>query len=66
VKELRHWEFDPSQDNAAYGTAADIARAARRWVNAGAGTIVLQPAAEVDIESFAAFIGSEVQPLLKV
>jgi alkanesulfonate monooxygenase SsuD/methylene tetrahydromethanopterin reductase-like flavin-dependent oxidoreductase (luciferase family) len=64
VRELKHWDLDPAQDVAAVGTAADIALAARRWVTAGADTIVLQPAADTDIESFAAFIGSEVQPLL--
>jgi alkanesulfonate monooxygenase SsuD/methylene tetrahydromethanopterin reductase-like flavin-dependent oxidoreductase (luciferase family) len=65
VRELKHWDLDPAQDVAAFGTAADIALAARRWVTAGADTIVLQPAADTDIESFAAFIGSEVQPLFK-
>ena len=65
LQEMQHWDFDPAQDIAAFGTAADIARAARRWVDAGADTVVLQPAAGADIESFTAFIGSEVQPLLK-
>jgi alkanesulfonate monooxygenase SsuD/methylene tetrahydromethanopterin reductase-like flavin-dependent oxidoreductase (luciferase family) len=65
LRELQHWDYDAAQDVAAFGTAADIARAASRWVTAGADTVVLQPAADTDIESFAAFIGSEVQPLLK-
>jgi alkanesulfonate monooxygenase SsuD/methylene tetrahydromethanopterin reductase-like flavin-dependent oxidoreductase (luciferase family) len=65
LRELKHWDYDPGQDVAAFGTAAEIARAARGWVTAGADTVVLQPTADSDIESFAAFIGSEVQPLLK-
>jgi alkanesulfonate monooxygenase SsuD/methylene tetrahydromethanopterin reductase-like flavin-dependent oxidoreductase (luciferase family) len=62
--ELRHWDFDPADDVAAYGNATDIAMAARRWLAAGADTVVLQPSAEADVESFVTFVGSEVQPLL--
>jgi len=51
----------------ARNTAAEIATAARRWVSAGADTVVLQPPSDAatDVASFATFIGSEVQPLLK-
>lgn len=66
-REVRQQDFEWSDDIAAFGTAGEIADAARRWVTAGADTIVLQPPsdADTDIASFAAFIGSEVQPLLK-
>jgi alkanesulfonate monooxygenase SsuD/methylene tetrahydromethanopterin reductase-like flavin-dependent oxidoreductase (luciferase family) len=64
LDELRHWDFDPADDVAACGNATDIAMAARRWLAAGADTIVLQPSAEADVESFVTFVGSEVQPLL--
>ena len=49
---------------AAHGTAAEIADAARQWVDAGADTIVLQPPAEEDFVRFVSFIGSEVRGLL--
>jgi alkanesulfonate monooxygenase SsuD/methylene tetrahydromethanopterin reductase-like flavin-dependent oxidoreductase (luciferase family) len=62
--ELEHWNLDPAQPVTASGTAADIARTVQRWIDAGADTIVLQPTADTDIESFAMFIGTEVQPLL--
>ncbi|BBY65552.1 LLM class flavin-dependent oxidoreductase [Mycolicibacterium helvum] len=64
LAEVKHWEFDPTLDITAHGTAAEIAHAARRWVDAGADTIVLQPTAGADIEAFATFVGSDVQPLL--
>jgi alkanesulfonate monooxygenase SsuD/methylene tetrahydromethanopterin reductase-like flavin-dependent oxidoreductase (luciferase family) len=66
-REVRQQDFEWSDDIAALGTAAEIASAARRWVTAGADTVVLQPPSDTDtdIASFAAFIGSEVQPLFK-
>jgi alkanesulfonate monooxygenase SsuD/methylene tetrahydromethanopterin reductase-like flavin-dependent oxidoreductase (luciferase family) len=66
-REVRQQEFDWAEDLAAFGTANEIARSAHRWVSAGADTVVLQPPSDTDtdIASFAAFIGSEVQPLLK-
>ncbi len=65
LDEIRHWNLDPADDVAVSGTAEEIANAARRWVEAGADTIVLQPTADTDIESFASFIGAEVQPLIQ-
>jgi len=66
-REVRQQDFEWAEDIAAFGTAAEIAGAARRWVTAGADTVVLQPPSDTDtdIAAFAAFIGSEVQPLLK-
>jgi alkanesulfonate monooxygenase SsuD/methylene tetrahydromethanopterin reductase-like flavin-dependent oxidoreductase (luciferase family) len=66
-REVRQQDFEWAEDIAAFGTAAEIASAARRWVTAGADTVVLQPPSDTDtdIAAFAAFIGSEVQPLLK-
>lgn len=66
-REVRQQDFKWSEDLAAFGTAAEIAGASRQWVAAGADTVVLQPPsdADTDIASFAAFVGSEVQPLLK-
>jgi len=65
LEEIRHWELDPAADVAAYGTPAEIARAADRWIEAGTDTIVFQPAADVDIREFIAEIGGSVQPLMR-
>jgi alkanesulfonate monooxygenase SsuD/methylene tetrahydromethanopterin reductase-like flavin-dependent oxidoreductase (luciferase family) len=62
--EVKHWGLDPAQEITVRGAAADIARAARRWIDAGADTVVLQPTAGADFEAFAAFVGTEVGPLL--
>ncbi|MCV7228807.1 LLM class flavin-dependent oxidoreductase [Mycolicibacterium komossense] len=64
VAEVQHWNFDSTQDVTAHGSANEIAVAARRWIDAGVDTIVLQPTADADIESFVRFIGTEVRPLL--
>lgn len=65
LEEIRHWELDPAADVAVYGTPAEIARAADRWIEAGTDTIVFQPAADADITEFVAAIGGSVQPLLQ-
>ena len=65
VDEIRHWKLDPAADVAAYGTPAEIARAAGRWIQAGTDTIVFQPAADVDPKEFIAEIGGSVQPLMR-
>jgi alkanesulfonate monooxygenase SsuD/methylene tetrahydromethanopterin reductase-like flavin-dependent oxidoreductase (luciferase family) len=65
MRELELWQLDATQDVAAFGSAEDIARSVRDWLAAGADTVVLQPAADVDIESFITFVGSEVAPMLK-
>jgi len=66
-REVRQQDLEWAEDIAAFGTAAEIASAARRWVTAGADTVVLQPPSDTDtdVAAFAAFIGAEVQPLLK-
>jgi alkanesulfonate monooxygenase SsuD/methylene tetrahydromethanopterin reductase-like flavin-dependent oxidoreductase (luciferase family) len=63
-RELEAWQYDPAKDVAAFGNAAEVAAALRRWIAAGADTVVLQPAADVDLEAFVAFAASEVAPLL--
>lgn len=62
--ELAYWPLDESADLAAYGTPAQIAAAATRWIDAGADTIVFQPTADADVEAFVDVIGRHVQPLL--
>jgi alkanesulfonate monooxygenase SsuD/methylene tetrahydromethanopterin reductase-like flavin-dependent oxidoreductase (luciferase family) len=47
------------------GDAAAIAAAVRRWADAGADTVVLQPTAdEPDPEGFVRFVATEVRPLV--
>lgn len=63
--ELRLWEIDPREDVGAAGGAEEIAATVRRWVDAGADTVVLQPTRdEPDVEAFVRFIAQEVAPLL--
>ncbi|MGG7100210.1 LLM class flavin-dependent oxidoreductase [Rhodococcus sp. 24CO] len=53
------------EDAIAVGTAADVAAAARRWADAGATTVVLQPTVdEPDVREFIRLVAQEVQPLL--
>jgi len=65
LKEIKHWGFDAENDVGVHGTAEEIAAAARRWIDAGADTIVLQPSAEAPIEEFVRFIGAEVCPRMR-
>jgi alkanesulfonate monooxygenase SsuD/methylene tetrahydromethanopterin reductase-like flavin-dependent oxidoreductase (luciferase family) len=55
---------DFSSDLVVYGSPERIAQGARRWIAAGADTIVFQPPAGIDIRAFIDTIGSRVQPLL--
>ncbi len=64
--EQRAWGFDPAQDVGVAGDAATVADAVRRWADAGADTVVLQPTSdEPDVEGFLRFAGGEVQPLVR-
>jgi alkanesulfonate monooxygenase SsuD/methylene tetrahydromethanopterin reductase-like flavin-dependent oxidoreductase (luciferase family) len=67
-REIAHWGFDetrPATDFAVYGEPAEIAAATRRWVSAGAGTVILQPTAEADIRAFVDIVGTQIRPLLQ-
>lgn len=64
--EIEHWELDPADDVGVAGDAGEVAAGARRWAEAGAATVVLQPAAGADIEGFVRFVGAEVRPMLAV
>ena len=52
-------------DLVVHGTPEQIAAGARRWVDAGADTIVFQPPAGPGVDDFIRFIGAQVQPLLQ-
>jgi len=63
--ECRRWGFEPSDDIGAAGDAATIAAAVRRWADAGADTVVLQPTADdPDPVGFIEFIAGQVRPLV--
>ncbi len=63
-REKVYWGYDEHADTAVFGDAAAIAKGARKWVAAGADTVVLQPTAEADLEQFLTVVSTEVQPLL--
>ncbi|MGB9375212.1 MAG: LLM class flavin-dependent oxidoreductase [Jiangellales bacterium] len=63
--ELRQWGFDESADVGLAGDAEQVADGVRRWADAGADTVVLQPAGDdPDPEAFMHTAGAEVRPLL--
>ncbi len=63
--ELRRWEFDVTADVGLAGGAEQVADGVRRWVDAGADTVVLQPAGDdPDPETFMHTVGTKVSPLL--
>ncbi len=64
VAELATWPDGIPVDATVSGDAAAIAAAARRWADAGADTVVLQPTADADPAEFARFAGEHVRPLL--
>lgn len=66
ARELARWSFDaPAADVSVAGSAADVAHAVRRWAEAGADTVVLQPTAdEPDPEGFVRFVAQDVRAAL--
>lgn len=62
--EIEQWGFDPAAEVGVAGDARAVAAGVRRWVQAGADTVVLQPSADADIADFARFVGREVRPEL--
>jgi alkanesulfonate monooxygenase SsuD/methylene tetrahydromethanopterin reductase-like flavin-dependent oxidoreductase (luciferase family) len=63
--ELRHWGFDESAGVGLAGTAEQVADGVRRWADAGADTVVLQPAGnDPDPEAFMHTAGTQVRPPL--
>ncbi|WP_426564600.1 LLM class flavin-dependent oxidoreductase [Angustibacter sp. McL0619] len=66
-REYARWGgLDPSSDIGVAGDAADVAAAARRWVDAGVTSVAFQPTAdEPDLEGLARFLGTEVRPLVE-
>ncbi len=64
-RDYARWEVDPTKDVGVAGDAEAVAAAVRRWADAGATTVVIQPTMdEPDIEGFLRFVTTEVRPLL--
>lgn len=64
--ELRRWGREPSADLGVAGDARAVATAVRRWADAGADTVVLQPTADdPDPEGFVRFVAEDVRPLVR-
>jgi len=62
--ERRSWGY-PDGDTAIAGPAEVVADAVRRWADAGADTVVLQPTADdPDPEGFVRFVAEQVRPLV--
>jgi alkanesulfonate monooxygenase SsuD/methylene tetrahydromethanopterin reductase-like flavin-dependent oxidoreductase (luciferase family) len=63
--ECRRWGRESTSDIGVAGDAAAVAEAVARWAEAGAGTVVLQPALdEPDPAEFLRFAAEEVRPLV--
>jgi alkanesulfonate monooxygenase SsuD/methylene tetrahydromethanopterin reductase-like flavin-dependent oxidoreductase (luciferase family) len=62
--EAEYWKMDPSDDLGVYGSAADIAAGAQRWIGTGVDSVVFQPTGSADPEAFVDLIGRQVRPLL--
>jgi alkanesulfonate monooxygenase SsuD/methylene tetrahydromethanopterin reductase-like flavin-dependent oxidoreductase (luciferase family) len=60
------WGYEEGRDCYAVGDAPAVAAAVRRWAEAGADTVVLQPTPDdPDPEGFMRFAAQEVAPLIR-
>jgi alkanesulfonate monooxygenase SsuD/methylene tetrahydromethanopterin reductase-like flavin-dependent oxidoreductase (luciferase family) len=64
--ECARWGYESTMDVSVVGDAEQVAAEVRRWADAGADTVVLQPTPDdPDPEGFMHFVGAEVAPLLR-
>lgn len=63
--ECERWSFPVSADTGVAGDAEAVAAAVRRWADAGADAVILQPPQdEPDLPAFARFAAQQVRPLV--
>lgn len=63
--ECARWSFPVSSDTGVAGDAEAVAAAVRRWADAGADAVILQPPQdEPDLPGFARFAAEQVRPLV--
>lgn len=63
--EQRQSGYDPTPDTGVAGDAQAVSDAVKRWTEAGADTVVLQPTVDdPDPEGFLRFVAGEVRPLV--
>ena len=61
----RRWRFPPEEDLGVAGDADAVAQGLRRWMDAGADTVLLQPMDdEPDPEGYVRAVAEQIQPLL--
>jgi len=59
------WAYDSTVDRSVAGDAATVAAAVRKWADAGADAVILQPTPDdPDLEGFVRFVAQEVRPLV--
>jgi alkanesulfonate monooxygenase SsuD/methylene tetrahydromethanopterin reductase-like flavin-dependent oxidoreductase (luciferase family) len=64
--ELRKWSLDPAQEVGVAGDVEAVAAAVRRWADAGADAVVLQPTEdEPDLAGFIRVVAGQVTPLVR-
>ena len=64
-REAQAWNFAPGSDLTVTGDAAGVAAGLRRWAQAGASTVVVQPTRdEPDLPGLIEFLADQVRPLL--
>jgi alkanesulfonate monooxygenase SsuD/methylene tetrahydromethanopterin reductase-like flavin-dependent oxidoreductase (luciferase family) len=65
ARDRSHWNDTSEEETVAVGDAAAVAAVVKRFAEAGADTVVLQPTLdEPDPEAFVRFVGAEVAPLV--
>jgi alkanesulfonate monooxygenase SsuD/methylene tetrahydromethanopterin reductase-like flavin-dependent oxidoreductase (luciferase family) len=62
--EIEEWGLDLDREVGVAGDADAVAAGVRRWAEAGADAVILQPTAGDDPVEYARFVGTQVRPLL--